>query len=72
MLLNSIKGGIGKLTFQVVDYKRYSLSKLPLCLENVTTVTKETLSDDAGMNSRKNPYKRHRFSPEIIQYAVWL
>ncbi len=24
------------------------------------------------MKSRSNPYKRHRFSPEIIQYAVWL
>ena len=24
------------------------------------------------MKSRNNPYKRHRFPPEIIQYAVWL
>ena len=24
------------------------------------------------MKSRNNPYKRHRFLPEIIQYAVWL
>ena len=24
------------------------------------------------MNFRSNPYKRHRFPPEIIQYAVWL
>jgi len=24
------------------------------------------------MKSRNNPYKRHRFQPEIIQYAVWL
>jgi putative transposase len=24
------------------------------------------------MKSRINPYKRHRFPPEIIQYAVWL
>ncbi len=24
------------------------------------------------MKSRTNPYKRHRFPPEIIQYAVWL
>ncbi len=24
------------------------------------------------MNSRINPYKRHRYPAEIIQYAVWL
>jgi len=24
------------------------------------------------MNSSKTMYKRHRFPPEIIQYAVWL
>ena len=24
------------------------------------------------MKLRNNPYKRHRFPPEIIQYAVWL
>jgi putative transposase len=24
------------------------------------------------MNQSKNPYKRYRFPPEIIQYAVWL
>jgi putative transposase len=24
------------------------------------------------MNRSTNPYKRHRFPPDIIQYAVWL
>jgi putative transposase len=24
------------------------------------------------MNRSTNPYKRHRFPPAIIQYAVWL
>jgi putative transposase len=24
------------------------------------------------MNTRAHPYKRHRFPPDIIQYAVWL
>jgi transposase-like protein len=36
------------------------------------------LSSQAGlvnhwpMNRSANPYKRHRFPPAIIQYAVWL
>jgi putative transposase len=24
------------------------------------------------MNRSANPYRRHRFPPEIIQYAVWI
>jgi putative transposase len=30
------------------------------------------LSDNSGMNKATSLYKRHRFPPEIIQYAVWL
>jgi putative transposase len=30
------------------------------------------LSDDSGMNKATSLYKRHRFPPDIIQYAVWL
>jgi putative transposase len=30
------------------------------------------LSDNNGMNKATSLYKRHRFPPEIIQYAVWL
>ena len=28
--------------------------------------------DNCRMNRSKNPYKRYRFPPEIIQYTVWL
>ena len=30
------------------------------------------MSDNRWMNSRTSLYKRHRFPPEVIQYAVWL
>jgi len=30
------------------------------------------LSDNGGMNNATSLYTRHRFPPEIIQYAVWL
>ena len=30
------------------------------------------LGDNRWMDRSTNPYKRHRFPPEIIQYAVWL
>ena len=30
------------------------------------------MGDNTQMTRQKNLYKRHRFSPDIIQYAVWL
>ena len=30
------------------------------------------MGNHPGMNRSTNPYKRHRFPPAIIQYAVWL
>jgi len=71
-----LKSVFCKLHFHDLSQSTQSLPECGVKGYNETVLPGEiTPSENWGMSTLKqgvNTYKRHRFSPEIISYAVWL